>query len=83
MSAFGFLVAAAGGDVTRQRIWKRTLFQTRRSEGWNFMSHLLPGYVSSPAGESNAEHFEGPLGAFFIGAGDQFDDDRRRIHIVK
>ena len=47
------------------------------------MSHLLPDYVSSPAGESNADRFEEPLGAFYIGAGDQFDDDRRRIHIVK
>ena len=83
MSTLALLVVAVGGDITRQKIWKSTFFQTRRSEGWNFTSRLLPDYLSSPAGESKADRCEESLGAFYIGAGDQFDDDRRRIHIVE
>ena len=83
MSKLPLMIPAANGDNPGQQLSKRSFFLTRRSERGSFTSKLLSDRVSSPAGVSKADRAEEALGAFYIGVGDQFDDDRRRVHIVK
>ena len=47
------------------------------------LSRWLAPLMALIARELKADHLEEPSGAFYIGTGDQFDDDRRRIHQIE
>jgi hypothetical protein len=46
------------------------------------LSHWLSALPVLFTRESRVDQFEKTSGVFYIGVGDQFDDDRRRIHVA-
>ena len=78
------LTAVACIDVTPENTSIHTIFQTRQLAGTRLS--LVSRWLSAPlvlfARHSKSDQFEDMSGVFYIGAGDQFDDDRRRIHVA-
>jgi hypothetical protein len=85
MSKLALMIVSIGIDSVRPNISMRAFVETGGpAEG---RSTVVPRWISALAllfaRKSKADQFEDSTGAFYIGAGDQFDDDRRRIHVVR
>lgn len=59
--------------------WRRNSGATRL----RLLSRWISAFPALFAHESKADEFEETSGGFYIGVGDQFDDDRRRIHVAQ
>jgi len=85
MNELGSRTAAARIDIAPLSASIHAIFRGKKSGAARL--RLLSRWVSVLlvlfARESKADEFEETSGAFYIGVGDQFDDDRRRVHIAR
>jgi hypothetical protein len=85
MSKLAFLIGDVSLVGARKNLSIRPFTHATRSMSGRFMplSHWLPtlwpSVTRKPTGDTSVDAVD----SFYIGVGDQFDDDRRRIHIVR
>lgn len=85
MSKLAFMIGAVSLVGARQNQSIRLFTQARRTVGGRFVppSHWLTTLWPSVPRKPTTDASDDPARDIYIGVGDQFDDDRRRVHIVR
>jgi len=85
MSKLAFMTGAVSLVGARQSLSIRLFAKARRTMGRRFvpLSHWLTILWPSVPRKPTTDASDDPVRDIYIGVGDQFDDDRRRVHIVR
>jgi len=85
MSKLAFMIGAVNLVDARQSQSIRLFTEAKRAIGGrvvplsNWLTTLRPSFLRGPTTDASDD----PARDIYIGVGDQFDDDRRRVHIVR
>ena len=85
MSKLAFMIGPVSLVGARQSQSIRLFTQGKRAIGGRVvpLSHWLTTLWPSFRREPTTDASDEPVRDIYIGVGDQFDDDRRRVHIVR